>query len=52
MNMDDKDLEIARLQEEIRKIERISDERFEKIQELERKLSEVSDAIYDIYRSI
>jgi intein/homing endonuclease len=50
--MDDKDLEIARLQEQIQQIEKVSDERFEKIQELERKLSEVSDAIYDVYRSI
>jgi len=50
--MDNKDLEIARLQDELELEKRKNNDYLLSIQEMQRKLSDVSDAIYDVYRSI
>jgi uncharacterized coiled-coil DUF342 family protein len=50
--MDDKDLEIARLQDELEQVKAVRDNYFDEIQKLRCQLFEVADDIYKIYASI
>ena len=50
--MDDKELEIERLRQELDDAKYINSQLEDEIRDLKNKLSEVSDAVYGIYRSI